>query len=263
MTNTQNDFLELAKLRLDWASAGIDHLEELVDSFLATKPCEVNDSVTREGENAHISYVLDVYCQPPPTIRFAIGDVIHNLRATLDNLVWGVGQAQVPKADDYLGLAFYGSESMFQEEYLPRINKLPEPIRDWITSIQPYQGPNHVVLLQRLNDIWNKDKHRAPLVVITAGQTGTLDYSGDTTPLRHMTFYTSTGQIGQQDLAIAILPWARRNEFQPEISSLVAFDVDGPIGLNIAGRPESVVPYLHHIQQYILSRVVPLFEPFV
>ena len=80
-----DDYVHLAKLRLDWAGAGIDGLEVLVDSFVATKPCEVITSMKHQGESARISYVLRVHSQPPPTIRFAVGDVIHNLRATLDN----------------------------------------------------------------------------------------------------------------------------------------------------------------------------------
>ncbi|MCH7653155.1 MAG: hypothetical protein IIB14_05705 [Chloroflexi bacterium] len=236
-------------------------MEVLVDSFLATKPCEVITSMKREGENASISYVLRVHHQPPPTIRFAIGDVIHNLRATLDNLVWGVGQ--VFKANKRLGLEFYESESKFREGYLPNIRKLPDPIRDWITSIQPYQGRNHIVLFHRLHNLWNRDKHRTPTVINTAGVTGTLGYSGDQMPIKSMTFYRVSGQKDQQKIASAVIPWERRSEFKPEFSPLVTFNEDGPVGLNIVGNPESVVGYLRHIQEYIVARVVPKFEPYI
>ena len=261
MTNPRDDYVHLAKLRLDWASAGIDRLEEIIDSFLATKPCKVITSVKREGEDAHISYVLRVHSQPPPTIRFAVGDVVHNLRATLDNLVWGVGQ--VYKADNRLGLEFHNSKSRFRDCYLPKITKLPDPIRDWITSMQPYHRRHYPYLFHHLNILWNRDKHRTPTVINTAGVTGTLGYSGDQTPLKSMTFYHIGGQKDQEEIASAIIPWERWSEFKPEFSTLVAFNVDGPIGLNIAGRPESVVEYLRHIQWYILGRVVPKFEPYL
>ena len=52
MTNFQRNYIDLAKLRLDWASAGIDRLEELVDSFLVTEPCEVVTSMKLKGEYA-------------------------------------------------------------------------------------------------------------------------------------------------------------------------------------------------------------------
>lgn len=261
MTNLRDDYVHLSKLRLDWAGTGIDRLEALVDSFLTTKPCEVIANMKREGENAHISYVLRIHFQPPPTIRFAVGDVVHNLRATLDNLVWGAGQ--VYNANDQLGLEFYQSESSFRDLYLPKIRKLPNPIRDWITSIQPYHGRRYVVLFYRLHNFWNRDKHRTPTLINTAGVTGTLGYSGDQTPLKSMTFYTVSGQKDQQKIASAIIPWERRNDFKPEFSPLVTFDVSGPIGLNMVGRPESVVAYLRHVQEYILARVIPKFEPYL
>ena len=182
MANPRGDYVHLAKLRLDWASAGIDRLEVLVDSFLATKPCEVIANMKRERDNARISYVLRIYSQPPPTIRFAVGDVVHNLRATLDNLVWGVGQ--VFKADDNLGLEFHSSQAKFRDLYLPKLSKLPDSIRHWITSIQPYHRRNYIVIPHRLNQLWNRDKHRTPTVINTAGFTGTLGYSGDRAPFK-------------------------------------------------------------------------------
>jgi len=261
MVNPLDDYVHLAKLRLDWASAGIDRLEILVDSFLATKPCEVVTRMKKEGENARFSYVLRIHEQPPPEVRFAVGDAVHNLRATLDNLVWGVGQ--IFKADDNLGLEFYDSGSTFRDCYLPKISKLPDPIRDWITSIQPYHRRNYIVLFHRLHNLWNRDKHRTPTVISTAGHTSTLGYSGDTTPLKEMRFFRVSGQKDQQQLASAIVSWERRSEFEPEFSLLVAFDEAGPVGLNMVGRPESVVDYLRHIQKYILTNVIPKFEPYV
>ena len=41
MNSGGDDYVDLAKQRLDWAEAGIDRLEELVDSFLATNPSQV------------------------------------------------------------------------------------------------------------------------------------------------------------------------------------------------------------------------------
>ncbi|MCH8745606.1 MAG: hypothetical protein IIB31_08165 [Chloroflexi bacterium] len=215
----------------------------------------------REGENARINYVLRIHEQPPTAIRFAVGDVVHNLRSTLDNLVWGVGQ--VFKARNNFGLEFHDCESTFRDLYLPQISKLPNPIRDWITSIQPYQRGHYIVLFHRLHNLWNRDKHRSPTVISIAGATSTLGYSGDTTPLREMTFPWGSGQKDQQQIASAIVPWERRREFKPEFSLLVAFDEAGSVGQNILGRPESVVEYLRHIQKYILTNVIPKFEPYL
>ncbi len=259
--DVRNDYVHLAKLRLDWASVGIDRLEILVDDFLATKPCEVVTRMKRKGEDAHFSYVLRIYRQPPPTVRFAVGDVVHNLRATIDNLVWGVGQ--VFKADDNLGLEFYDSQPAFLESYAPKINKLPQPIYDWIESVQPYHGRHYPTLFNILHHLWNRDKHRAPTVINTAGFTSALGYSGDRQPMKRALLYRVSGQKDQQKIASAVVPWERRKDFKPEFSLLVAFNEVGPVGLNIVGHSESVVAYLRHVQEYILTRVVPKFEPYL
>src|SRR5919106_5295207 len=205
MTNPWSDYIHLATLRLDWASAGIDRLEELVNSFLATKPCEVVSRMHREGQNARINYVLRVHEQPPPTVSFATGDVIHNLRATLDNLVWGVGQ--ICKANDRLGLEFHDSADTFRDCYLPQISVLPQPIQDWITSIQPHLRGYRPVFFYELHNLWNRDKHRTPTLICTTGNTGTLGYSGDKTPLIRMEFPRISRQKDQQQIANAIVSW--------------------------------------------------------
>ena len=263
MTIPQDNYFQLAKLRLDWAAVGTSQLEEQIDSFLATNPCEVIPTVTRTGSNAHISYILHVHRRPPATIRFAAGDVVNNLLATLNNLVWGVGQVQCIKANQRPDLKFYLSESTFRKRYLSEISRLPDPIREWITSLQPYQTRKHMPMLYRLHRLWGEDKHCAPMVVSTTGEPGMLAYTGPRTPLRRMVFHRVSGHMSQQEIATAIIPWERRSEFQPEFNPLVAFDVDGIIGRNIANSPENVVDYLQHLQQYILTKVVPLFEPYV
>ena len=89
MTNSWDNTIQHAKLRLDWAGCGIDRFKVLADTFLATEPHEVVTHMEREREHAHISYEIKVHHHPSPELSFAVGDVVLNLRATLDNLIWG------------------------------------------------------------------------------------------------------------------------------------------------------------------------------
>jgi len=259
--NTGYAYVNLAKLRLDWASAGIDCLEVLVDSFLATKPCEVLTSMERKGKNAFFSYVLHVHNQPPTTISFALGDVVHNLRATLDNLVWGIGK--VFKAHDSLGLEFRDTKCHFVRFYLPKINKLPQPIYNWIESIQPYHRRNKKKYDYVLHRLWNWDKHRTPVVVNAVAVTNTLGYSGEMLPFNQMTFYNSSSRKDKQQVATALVPWEKRGDFKPVFTLFVAFDEGGPVGMNIVGAPQNIILYLRDVQSYILTEVIPKFEPYL
>jgi hypothetical protein len=165
----------------------------------------------------------------------------------------------VYKADDDLGLEFHNCESSFLRCYLPKINKLPEPIRDWITSIQPYQRPH---LFHELHSLWNRDKHRTPTVICTAADTGRLGDWDDRPPFTRIEFPKVGGHKDHQLLMSVIVPRERSSEFKPEFSLLVVLDPDGAISLDIVGRPQSVVDYLRHVQKYILTNVIPKFQPY-
>jgi hypothetical protein len=259
MTKLWHDYVELAKLRLDWAGCGIDRLEILVDRFLATEPCEVLISIERKGKNAFFSYILHVRSQPPPAISFAVGDIVHNLRATLDNLVWGVGK--VFKVYDDLSLEFRHSKTDFLECYLPKINILPQPICDWIESVQPYHRRNKRKYDYVLHRLWNLGKHRTSIVVNAVAVTSTVGYSGEDLPFNEMTFYGSSSRKEKQQVATALVPWERRGDFKPEFTLFVAFDEGRPVGLNIVGDPQNIISYLRDIQSYIVTEVIPKFEP--
>ena len=253
------DFVQLAERRLDWAGVGVDRFQALADSFLATepKPFDVRAHTRRRGQDAHVSYVMRIREQPPSELRFAAGDVVHNLRATLDNLVWGLGQTV--GARNTLGLEFHESEPEFLECYVPAIRKLPEPIRDWIASIQPYHGRNYPTMFYALHNLWNRDKHRTPLLIAGAPGVASLRFTGETAPFKRIEWYRVSGQRDQQKIALAIIPWERRHEFTPEYTPHVAFDSTAPPGTNIMGRPQPVIDYLRHMQWYIREFVISKF----
>ncbi|MFC1968880.1 hypothetical protein ACFLVF_00095 [Chloroflexota bacterium] len=253
--------MELAKLRLDWASASIDRLEILVDAFLDTKPCEILTRMKRKGENAFFSYELHVLSQPPPTISFALGDVVHNLRAILDNLVWGVGK--VFKLSDRLDLKFLKTEPEFLNCYVPKINKLPQPIYDWIESIQLYHRGNKKKYDYTLHRLWNWDKHRTPVVVNAVAVTNTLGESGGMLPFNQMNFIHSSSRKDKQQIVTAHVPWEKRGDFKSVFTIFVAFDESSPVSMDILGQPQNIITYMRNVQRYILEKVIPKFEPYL
>ena len=259
--NTGHNYVELAKLRLDWASAGIDRLEILVDAFLDTKPCEILTSMERKGKEAFFSYDLHVLNQPPPAISFALGDVVHNLRAILDNLVWGIGQ--VFNLSDRLDLKFLKTKPEFLASYFLEINKLPQPIYDWIASIQLYHGRNKKKYDYVLHRLWNWDKHRTPVVVNAVAITNTLGESGGMLPFNQMKFIHSSSRKDKQQVVTALVPWEKRCDFKPVFTIFIAFDESSPVGMNIIGQPENIITYMRYVQRYILEEVIPKFEPYL
>jgi len=254
-----DDYVHLAKLRLDWAEVGINRLEMLVDNFLSSNPSELSTTVNQEGKTAHITYTLRVFSQPSPEIRFAAGDVIHNLRATLDNLVSGIRKNY--KSRKKISLEFKKSKNEFLKYYVPQIEVLPKPIYDWIESIQPFHRGHYIKSFHILNQLWNLDKHNESIIILTAGlaNTGVKDYHFS---VKMQFNVRASGQKDQEKIVEAFVPWERRNDYKPGFEPIVAFDKNGPVGLDIMKRPRNVVPYLRSVHRNIVAEVIPKFEPY-
>jgi hypothetical protein len=261
MSKTTNNYIELAKQRIDWANAGINRLEELVKSYFVSKPCEITTDVEHKENNAYFTFRLHVINHPSPDISFAVGDVIHNLRSVLDNLIWGIGKDF--KASDRIGLEFYDCERKFLECYLPKIFRLPQQVYDWIESIQPYHGKNIPRYSYEINRLWNLDKHRAPVLVNAASNTDTESPSANDLDFNIMTFFHRSSRENEQIIASASVLWRSHDDFKPAFKFYLAFSEDGPVGRNIIGQPQNIITYLHEVHNYILTRVIPIFEPFV
>lgn len=97
------------------------------------------------------------------------GDAIHNLRAALDNLTWGLASlgGAVPERPAAIQFPIVAERSRWQQES-KRIAELPEPSKRAIESVQPFQrlqdnvdpSTDGLLLLHRLNI---EDKHRLAL----------------------------------------------------------------------------------------------------
>lgn len=253
MANPRPDYMHLVLRRLDWARAGIDRFEELANAFLATKPYEVLPHMKHKGKFAQISYVIKLHRQLVPELRFAAGDVIHNLRSVVDNLVWGLGQRF--KASNLLGLEFLDPTSDQLPLYLVEIHKLPKPIYDWILSVQPGDRADDHHILHRLHNLWNRDKHRTPVLV--AGASHTAGLRGSELPYlgRFQTFQIK-GAKDNEKIAEALVVWEQRRNFNPVFSPKVAFDRNGP------AHGAFVSEFLRQIDEHIVNEVVPKFKPY-
>lgn len=116
---------------------------------------------------------------PPLTLGVLFGELMHNLRSTLDNLVFDLagqpkgnkrGQTSFPIADsedDYLVARREGEASM-RERCLEGV---PDPMKDAIDALQPFNPLDDFLLaswgterdrhpLQLLRVLSNADKHR-------------------------------------------------------------------------------------------------------
>lgn len=169
MTNSSlPSYLQLTELRLRRASEHIEVFRTEEAAFVAAKPFELVPVSADAAER----YTLKITARPPTHLRFPVGDAIHNLRATLDNLVWGLGQlcGEPPGS----GIAFPVCESPEEFERRGRRslgNHLSRAAVDLVRSLQPFTmtDPRRHVLWV-LNKLSNQDKHDMPNLVMTRSE---------------------------------------------------------------------------------------------
>jgi hypothetical protein len=108
---------------------------------------------------------------PPVPLNLAISDAVHNLRASLDYLVFelafkdsGIAQdgTQFPITDVKCGKGPGGNPIGFDAVADRYLKGISPPHRDMIESLQPYKGWD---ALETLREISNPDKHRELTVI--------------------------------------------------------------------------------------------------
>lgn len=163
---------EAPKLKIDRAKKHIQEIETYAASFFASKPFrlvvepwELNEQC---GFHSH-AWVVRISNNLSPDISVIIGDVFHNLRASLDilacDLVRLAGKntkgVYFPFCENESGLA-----DMIKHRKIDRAG--PETVA-MIKELQPYRGGND--WLRAIHDMNILDKHQALVPVVAGGAT--------------------------------------------------------------------------------------------
>jgi hypothetical protein len=158
--------VDLSGLRLRCARANrhIGELESMQECFLAENPCRIVCEPDAESQSLHLRALVDK--QLPAEASVVIGDVLHNLRASLDNLAClslvKNGRTpdfttQFPVADDSKGL---------ENAIRRKLAGASPRFVGFVRTMKPYRvgGDNVIFQLSRLNNI---DKHRSIITTTT------------------------------------------------------------------------------------------------
>jgi hypothetical protein len=152
------------RLKVKRAKKHIADLESAIRSFLDEKPYTLATKPHPIAEIHHTTlYVSDV--KPvPDDISLIIGDAVHNLRASLDYLMWQLVEAGggVPNRNIYFPIS--DTPQQYQSAIgNGEIQKIVPDALDIIGSVQPYKTADQTLWLLHQLDII--DKHRLLLTV--------------------------------------------------------------------------------------------------
>jgi hypothetical protein len=155
--------------RLQWAEGHLAALRQAVTTYKGSNPYARGSMSAVGVTEAWVALDSPV----PFEIALRAGDVVHNLRASLDNLVWEVAPDRM-RNDTRLARSIAFLIRRGQSEFdavAGRLQKdgIPPKVMDAIRSCQVFVvatngglDPADATRLALLEDFWNDDKHRVP-----------------------------------------------------------------------------------------------------
>jgi hypothetical protein len=127
---------------------------------------------------------------PPDGWSLALGDAIHNLRASLDHAVWAAADPSL--RNHRSAFPVIKNSEKFPDADDPRIVGLPERVRSLVEAAQPFRTSPELpegAPLAFLADLSNADKHRELATVAVQVETPGIGYEGPESDIK----FTDTG----------------------------------------------------------------------
>ena len=196
-----------------------------------------NSSKRCNEDGSRHSFVVDEIKKHPPLDRWSLiaGDCIHNLRSTLDALVYVLAVRQSgcnpPPDEKKLQFPIVDTPEGFEEQRF-RIATLGTPAQTLIERMQPYNRPHPELppLLSLLRDFSNRDKHRLLNVVIANIQEVLMreEYLGDAPQSIQRGYHQGPIQTGTEVAFVSVSP--PRLDLTCHFKALIGISMEHPPG---------------------------------
>lgn len=254
--------------RLNRARTHNDDLERQVFTYFQERFGDAYD-IIRERDPMLGDYILRLNVRESPPLEdwaLIVSDSIHELRSSLDNLMWAVGRRF--SSATKLGGMFAFPICPTQRDWLVALPPHSESLRrriEKVTSaevvgvldhLQPYRGRDGPEWhgLSVISQLSNADKHRSPaltIVMLAYAQvswqgTANVDFAPTNEPFKN------NAAVGR----LTIVPDDPDVNFDPRLAFDVRLDKKGP-----AGQPP-VRHMLTNLEHQIREVVFPRFEQF-
>jgi hypothetical protein len=163
MSATPSARLIRIRSKIERAKKHIHDLETCIDDLRRNDLYKITtESDPRTGEK-----VYGICLQAAPAeVSLIIGDAVHNLRSSLDHLVWQLVLAAGNSPDEQTMFPIQKSASTYKSKSPRKIQGVDSVAKSLINSLNPYQGGNDD--LWAIHELDITDKHRLLLVASTA-----------------------------------------------------------------------------------------------
>jgi len=150
-----NEFLHSAVAKIKRSETQIDDLNSRVRAFFDASPYEITSKLDANLKQEIWRFRFSRAIEDDfPVI---VGEIIHNVRSSLDNLMCAVAFAHSGStAGTYFPFSKVGAQGL-ENEIASKCKKLPPLAKDMIRVLQPYNGGNQILWL--LHELNRTDKH--------------------------------------------------------------------------------------------------------
>jgi hypothetical protein len=247
------------RLKLDRADEHLKTLDEAVKAFRESKPYR---TITKKDPQTGDYIVrLQSLRRPPDTLSPLIGDILFNLRSSLDHVVYALAvlngaTISQREASEY---PVFPDAAKFASAAPGKIGALRSEAQAIIERSQPYNAPDPSKhLLRVLHDLNRIDKHRLLHVVQTVSNRSDMVVEVNGQVVRLMMQEPPPG--GFQNNAIIAryhVPGAPKVNMEPEVACDVCF------GSGTQAEGESVTKLLRTIRDQLWMKVLVPLERFM
>ncbi|OGA54641.1 MAG: hypothetical protein A3F74_15310 [Betaproteobacteria bacterium RIFCSPLOWO2_12_FULL_62_58] len=162
-----NSKLEGPKLKVERAKRHIDELEREIEVYRQTKPYSITPNIDTAAPGEVIN--IDLPKVVPMNLSVIAGDVLHNLRSALDQLVCRLAERSGANSTNGVYFPFGRDSAEFEAAAKGKIKKLNAAAQTFIRELKPYKGGND--LLWSIHALNIMDKHR---LLVPVGSLATL-----------------------------------------------------------------------------------------
>lgn len=219
------DVFFASELKVDRAKFHLSTLQSEIDKYIESNPFKV--VVEQDETSSNHKWTLRVSHDIPFIFAAIIGDIIHNLRASLDLLA---AQAVIHNGGNPKDVYFpfsHNEESLDEMIKKRKIKRAGDHIVDLIKNLQPYKGGNEK--LREIHDLDITDKHKTLIPVAHYAGIENFEMLGASGPVL-MIKNLKCGPI-RDGMVIMSLPPAQNiqigHSFQPKLSLTLENELPG------------------------------------
>ena len=161
------------KLKVERAKRHLADFNEVIRVFFESNPYEL--VADRDAATGDQIYRVRVNAFPPSDLSIIAGDVVHNLRSALDQMVCALIRANRNQVSGGNGFPISGSKARFESASIGKLKNTSPQAKRFIFRLKPYNGGNKALWL--LSELDNMDKHNQ-IVPVAAGQVQVMKRRG-------------------------------------------------------------------------------------